>query len=105
MLGPIDMDAIRKSIEEKKKRELPDFSNIVYCDKHPGVKMQLADTWSRVEMGDLSAGVNPRYLWVCSKLDCDRHYEPVMFGYHINQPYRRLDDAATQPRCNHPFPS
>jgi hypothetical protein len=93
---------IEKHIEEARRKEHPDYRNTVYCDRHLGVKMLLADTWGSVEYGDVWADANSNLLWVCPKPDCDRHYEPRMFGYHVNLPWRRLDDAGRQPRGNHP---
>jgi hypothetical protein len=96
---------LKQAMEEDRRRERPDYSNTVYCDRHLGVKMLLADTWTANEWSspkkDAWADANPNFLWICPKPDCDRHYEPMMFGYHINEPGRRLDDAAKQPRGNH----
>jgi hypothetical protein len=95
---------LKQAMEEDRRRERPDYSNTVYCDRHLGVKMLLADTWTANEWSspkkDAWADANPNFLWICPKPDCDRHYEPMMFGYHINEPGRRLDDAAKQPRGN-----
>ena len=87
---------IEKHIEEERRKEHPDYRNTVYCDKHLGVKMRLATSWGSHEYGDTWADINPNLLWYCPKPDCDRHYEPTMFGYHINEPGRRLQTGACQ---------
>jgi hypothetical protein len=92
---------VEKWIEEENRKERPDYRNTVYCDKHLGVKMVLASSWSSIEYGDTSVDLNPTLLWYCPKPDCDRHYEPSMFGYYVNEPGRRLD-GPKQPRGNHP---
>jgi hypothetical protein len=94
---------MKKWMEEAERKQRPDYRNTVYCDKHLGVKMLLADSWSSIEYGETSVDVNPTLLWYCPKLGCDRHYEPTMFGYHVNKPGRRLQtDGPKQPRGNHP---
>jgi len=94
---------IERYMEEERRKERPDYRNAVYCDKHLGVKMRLATSWGSHEYGDTWADVNPNLLWYCPKADCDRHYEPTMFGYHINEPGRRLQThGPKQPRGNHP---
>ncbi len=93
---------IEKWMEEEQRKERPDYRNTVYCDKHLGVKMRLASSWTSIEYGDTSVDANTNLLWFCPKPDCDRHYEPTMFGYHINEPGHRLGpQTAKQPRCNH----
>ncbi len=94
---------IEQYLEEERRKERPDYRNTVYCDKHLGVKMRLAISWGSHEYGDTRADVNPNLLWYCPKPDCDRHYEPTMFGYHVNEPGRRLQThGPKQPRGNHP---
>ena len=94
---------IQKHMEEEQRKERPDYRNTVYCDQHLGVKMRLATSWGSHEYSDASADVNPNSLWYCPKSDCDRHYEPTMFGYHVNEPGRRLQThGPKQPRGNHP---
>jgi len=88
-------------MEEERRKERPDYRNTVYCDRHLGVQMVLATSWGSVEWGDTSVDTNPKLLWRCPKPNCDRHYEPTMFGYHINEQGRRLD-GGRQPRGNHP---
>jgi hypothetical protein len=95
------LSEIHRYLDEERRKKDPDYSKIVYCDKHPGVKMRLADTWGSVEDGNFSVDANTIDLWVCPRPDCDRHYEPTLFGYHINERGRRLDDASKQPRGNH----
>lgn len=93
---------IKKLMEEDERKEQPDYRNTVYCDVHRGVKMVLALSWGSIQYGETSVDVNPNNLWVCPKQGCDRHYEPRMFGYHINEPGHRLGpETAKQPRCNH----
>jgi hypothetical protein len=87
--------------EEERRKEYPDYRLTVYCDQHLGVKMRLATSWGSVEYGETSVDANPLLLWICPKPGCDRHYEPTMFGYHVNEPGRRLD-GRKQPRGNHP---
>ena len=94
---------IKKCIEEEERKESPDYRNIVYCDRHVGVKMVLTDSWFSIEYAENLVDINPRLLWRCPKPGCDRHYDPTMFGYHVNQPGYRLDQyTKTQPRGNHP---
>ena len=94
---------IKKWMEEEERKRSPDYRNTVYCDRHLGVKMVLADSWSCIDYGDNSVDLNPTLLWRCPKPGCDRHYEPTMFGYHLNEPGRRLQtDGPKQPRGNHP---
>lgn len=94
---------IKKHMNEIWRKERPDYRNIVYCDRHLGVKMRLASSWGSNEYGDTMADANRTDLWICPKSDCDRHYEPTMFGYHVNEPGRRLQThGPKQPRGNHP---
>lgn len=94
---------LHRWIEEANRKDHPDYRNTIYCDRHLGVKMLLADSWSSIEYGDTSVDVNPTLLWHCPKPGCDRHYEPTMFGYHVNEPGRRIQtDGTKQPRGNHP---
>jgi hypothetical protein len=94
---------IKKCIEEEERKKSPDYRSIVYCDRHLGVKMVLADSWFSIEYADNLVDINPRLLWRCPKAGCDRHYDPTMFGYHVNEPGRRLQtDGPKQPRGNHP---
>ncbi len=94
---------IEESLEEERRKERPDYSNTVYCDRHLGVKMLLASSWSSVEYGDTSVNANTNLLWFCPKPDCDRCYEPLMFGYHVKERGQRLKtDGKKQPRGNHP---
>jgi hypothetical protein len=46
-------------MEEERRKERPDYRNIVYCDDHLGVKMRLADAWSSIEYDDARADANP----------------------------------------------
>lgn len=97
------MSEIEKYMEEERRKEHPDYRSVVYCDKHLGVEMRLATSWGSHEYGDTKADVNPNLLWYCPKPGCDRHYKPTMFGYHINEPGRRLrTNGPKQPRGNHP---
>ena len=94
------LSEIKKHMEEERRKERPDYRNGVYCDIHLGVKMLLASTWGSIEYGDAMADANPNLLWICPKQGCTRHYEPTMFGYHLNEPGRRLD-GRRQLRGNH----
>ena len=99
------MAEIEAFIEEERRKEHPDYRNTVYCDRHLGVKMILATTWRSVEYGESSADANPTRLWYCPKEDCERCYEPTMFGYHWNsgKPGTRMrTNPERQVRCNHP---
>lgn len=90
-------------MEEEHRKEHADYRNTVYCDRHLGVKMLLADSWSSIEYGETSVSVNLRLLWRCPKPSCDRRYEPTIFGYHTNPTGRRIQtDGPKQPRGNHP---
>lgn len=94
---------IEKYMEEKPRKEDPDYSNIVYCDKHLGVKMRLAKSWGSVEYGDSAVDANANYLWYCPKPGCDRHYAPMIFGYYSSEQGRTpRTDGKQQPRGNHP---
>jgi hypothetical protein len=94
---------IEKWMEEANRKEHPDYANTVYCDKHLGVKMVLATSWGTIEYGDTSVDANTILLWACPKPDCDRYYDPTMFGYHSSRLGRRKEtDAKKQPRGNHP---
>ena len=93
---------IKRHIEEEERKERPNYLISVYCDKHLGVQMRLADSWSSNEYGNTSVDVNSTLLWYCPKPGCGRHYEPTMFGYHVNEPGRRLQtDGRKPPRGNH----
>src|ERR1039457_4929767 len=97
------LSEIEMYMEEERRKERPDYHNTVYCDRHLGVKMCLATSWGTVEYGDTSVDANANLLWYCPKPGCDRHYEPTMFGYHVNEQGRRLQtDGKKQPRGNHP---
>lgn len=91
----------KEYMEEERRKECPDYDNIVYCDRHLGVKMSPAQFWGSAECGDTWVDANTYLLWHCPKPDCDRHYEPTMFGYHVNEEGRRLQTAKEQPRGNH----
>ena len=94
---------IAKLIEEEQRKERPDYRNTIYCDRHLGVKMLLATSWGSIEYGDTSVDANTILLWSCPEPDCSRHYEPTMFGYHVNKQGQRLQtDGKKQPRGNHP---
>ena len=99
---PGDLEAeLKKGIEEEYRKERPDYRNIVYCDKHLGMKMDLVKSWSSIEY-DTSVTFDPTLLWSCPKPGCNRHYEPTMFGYHVIEGRHPQTDAKKQPRCNHP---
>jgi len=92
-------------IKEERRKELPDYRITVYCDHHLGVKMCLATSWASVEYGETSVDANTYLKWFCPKSDCNRSYEPTMFGYHWNshRPGSRVQmDLHEQPRGNHP---
>ncbi len=91
------LSGIEKYLEEDRRKERPDYNITVYCDKHPEVKMCHAVSWSSHENPDDWADVNPNLLWSCPKPECDRFYEPTMFGYY-NERGHRLDDKEPQPR-------
>lgn len=94
---------IRQHLKEEWRREQPDYGITVYCDKHHGVKMRRATSWGLSEFGHASADANRTELWRCPKPDCDRSYEPTMFGYHVDIRGSRLQRHGTvQPRGNHP---
>jgi hypothetical protein len=75
---------IEAYMEEERRKENPDYRISVYCDQHISVKMILAKTWRSVESGESSVDTNATLLWFCPKSDCERCYEPTMFGYHWN---------------------
>src|SRR2546422_848920 len=95
------LSEIERYMEEERRKDHPDYRNTVYCDKHLGIKMILASSWTSIEYDEHSVDANTKLLWYCPKQECDRHYEPTMFGYHVNEPGRRLN-GGKQPRGNHP---
>lgn len=95
------IEEIGAALEEAKRKEYPDYRNTVYCDVHLGVKMLLATSWQSMEYLDTRVDANTNCLWLCPKPGCDRHYDPTMFGYHVNEPGRRLP-TEKRPRGNHP---
>jgi hypothetical protein len=91
-------------IQEARRKERPDYHNIVYCDRHLGVPMRLEILWfqNEYQLEGLYADFNPLRVWRCTKPECDRFYEPTMFGYHANNSGDRLNSGNdTQPRGNH----
>lgn len=96
---------LEKHLEEECRKEHPDYRIRVYCDQHLGVEMILANTWASTKYGDSSANANPTLPWFCPKPDCERCYEPTMFGYHWHsgKPGSRFrTNLERQVRGNHP---
>jgi hypothetical protein len=58
---------IKEYMEEERRKERPDYRNTVYCDKHLGVKMRLASSWTSIEYSDTSVDANTNLLWLCPK--------------------------------------
>jgi hypothetical protein len=52
-----------------------------YCDMHLESALLSYGTWLAGQYGGDRGDCNPLEYWRCSRSDCDRCYEPYMFGY------------------------
>jgi hypothetical protein len=98
------IEGIKERLRESQRRESPDYSISVYCDRHIGVRMKPAISWGSMEYSDTAADLNRTHEWVCPKPECSRSYEPMMFGYHdrAKPGTRRGLNELRQHRGNHP---
>jgi hypothetical protein len=103
--------SIKASFGEEQRKSRTDYSKSVFCDKHLGIQMRLAASHSLNEygaykFGDTSADVNHLDYWKCPKADCDRCYQPTMFGYYSfggEMGSRAILNPTEQRRCGaHP---
>lgn len=95
---------ILEGIKEEQRKSYPDYSIVVYCDKHLRVRMRLAVSLTVGEYGEASANVNHLTFWRCPKPGCERCYEPTMFGYfwYGSEMGSRIEpNPEKQPRGNH----
>jgi hypothetical protein len=98
--------AIEESSKEEERKTRPSRTIVVYCDKHLGVKMALAESWILGESGRSSAAANRLSFWRCPKAGCERCYEPMTYGYfpYAGEMGSRIElnpNPEDQPRGNH----
>jgi hypothetical protein len=58
-----------------------DEGRLGYCDVHPESQLLPSAAWLAGQYGGDKADCNPFEFWRCSRSDCDRCYDPDLFGY------------------------
>ena len=94
--------AFEAAMWEQRKKSLPSQTLVIYCEQHLGVKMVRAVSWGLGQYGEASANVSWLDFWRCPKSDCDRCYDPMLFGYfrYKDQMGSRIErNPLEQKRC------
>ena len=93
---------IEEAMREEQRKSSPSPKLVVYCEQHLGVKMVPAMSWVIGQHAEKSADVNRLDFWRCPRSDCDRCYDPMLFGYfsHKGEMGSRIEpNPLKQRRC------